>query len=299
MEAYRESWLHFFSMLYPLETLMDAAERLRSGRFPADRFLRTFPCHGFTDPDRIAEAYGSKRLKDLRGHLAACGASPLVLCPLGVLEEQRGILKAGGAMDGGEGSPMGSLEAVESAIAMYDSGEAESLRREEFFYWLGVGCVTGEQHDREHARLDMFGEASRQACASGEAYVERYFITDDHLTGTMVAGRLDPGTVLLLLGALCLDGADAPGAARVLSDRFRFSVEAEGLTFAKLNEYIRYPYGCGDLVKLDESVVGALYQYSNVLDVKRKFSGKDAEAMLRSLDLDRIEKRIRGDRHGL
>ena len=194
---------------------------------------------------------------------------------------------------------MGSPEAVESAIAMYDSREAESLRREEFFYWLGVGCVTGEQHDKAHAHLDMFREASHRAYASGEAYTERYYITDDHLTGTMVAGRLEPGTVLLLLGAFCLDGIDIPGIVRVLSERFRFSVEAEGLTFAKLNEHIRYPYGCGDLVKLDESVVGALYQYANVLDVKRRFSGKDAEAMLRSLDLDRIEKRIRGGCHGL
>lgn len=290
LRTYFDSMLRFFSIFYPLKTLLDAMAGFRSGHLPADRFLRTFPFDEVTDPDKVVEAYGSGRLEDLRGRLAACGAGPLVLCPLGVLEEQRDMLRASGASGNGGSSPMDSLEAVEAAIAMYDSEEAESLRREEFFYWLGVGCATGEQRYKADMLMDKIVEESRERLMSGEVPLERYFITDDHLMGTMVASRLDPGTMLLLLGALCLDGIDISGIVRVLSERFRVSVEAEGLTFVELNEHIRYPYGCGDLVRLDESVVGAFYQYSNVLDVKRKFSGADAEAMLRSLDLDRIEK---------
>lgn len=118
----------------------------------------------------------------------------------------------------------------------------------------------------------------------------RYFITDKSNIGTLIIGDVNPQTMLLLLGMVCLKENDKLKIIQYFIKEFHFSVEAENIEFIKLNTDDRYPYTYYNLV--DEGVADENgYLYANISDIKKHFGSNDSVAMLKSIDWKNIQKR--------
>ncbi|MDE6706856.1 MAG: hypothetical protein K2K06_02325, partial [Oscillospiraceae bacterium] len=63
----------------------------------------------------------------------------------------------------------------------------------------------------------------------------RYFITDNTNYGSLIVGNLNPQTMLLLLGMVCIKQVDKYKVIDFFVQEFQFGVEAEEIQFVKLN----------------------------------------------------------------
>ncbi len=118
----------------------------------------------------------------------------------------------------------------------------------------------------------------------------RYFITDNTNCGSLIIGNLNPQTMLLLLGMVCLMETDKLKMIDFLVQEFQFSVEATNIEFSELNTDDRYPYTYYNLI--DERVADENgYLYANILEVRNYFCDEDSKAMLYSIDWKNIQKR--------
>lgn len=117
----------------------------------------------------------------------------------------------------------------------------------------------------------------------------RYFITDNTNCGSLIVGNLNPQTMLLLLGMVCVNQADKSKVIDFFVQEFQFWVEAEEIHFVKLNTDEKYPYTYYNLI--EEGVADKEgYLYANISDIRNYFYNKDSITMLNSIDWKNIQK---------
>ena len=118
----------------------------------------------------------------------------------------------------------------------------------------------------------------------------RYFITDNTNCGSLIVGNLNPQTMLLLLGMVCVKQTDKSKVIDFFVQEFQFWIEAEEIQFVKLNTDEKYPYTYYNLI--EEGVADKnSYLYANISDVRDYFCNKDSITMLNSIDWKNIQKR--------
>lgn len=115
----------------------------------------------------------------------------------------------------------------------------------------------------------------------------KYLITDGSGSGTLVSGKMEHTEMLLLLGTICLDAHEVSEVVRILCEDFFFAVITEGVPEDQA-------MADADVV-LDVCTRG--YETScslaDISAVRKHFSGKDAEAMLRSIDWSDVCLKVR------
>ncbi len=104
----------------------------------------------------------------------------------------------------------------------------------------------------------------------------KYLIADGSGAGTLVSGRMEHTEMLLLLGTICLDAHEVQEVIRVLCENFGFKVvEMNPLEDQVAADVVLDVCTQGDETSCSRADISA---------VRKHFSGKDAEAMLRSID---------------
>lgn len=117
----------------------------------------------------------------------------------------------------------------------------------------------------------------------------RYFITDSTNYGSLIIGNLNPQTMLLLLGMICLKETDKLKIVQFFTKEFHFTVEVENIEFVKLNTDNKYPYTYYNLI--DEGIIDKNgYLYANISDIRNYFCSKESIAMLHSINWKNIQK---------
>lgn len=110
----------------------------------------------------------------------------------------------------------------------------------------------------------------------------KYLITDGSGAGTLVSGRMEHTEMLLLLGTICLDAHEVPEVVRILCEDFLFDVITEDLPEGQaMADVVLDACTRGD---------GTSCSRADISAVRKRFSGKDAEAMLRSIDWSDVRK---------
>ena len=117
----------------------------------------------------------------------------------------------------------------------------------------------------------------------------RYFITDNSHVGTLIIGKLNPRTMLLLLGMKSSINTDKLDIVNFFIREFQFIIETENIEFIQLNTDDRFPYTYYNLI--DEHAADKDgYFYANISDIKNHFENNGCSDMLKSIDWINFKK---------